>query len=161
MDFAKRGARLILACRNEKKVKEAIRKIKDQTNNTKVIYKILDLSSFNSVRKFAADIKATENRLDILVNNAGTGAIPNELTEDGLPPTMQINYVSHFLLTNLLFGKSVMFHSPLLLSKIRRVHCAEEYCISYSERQLRAVVLRLASFKAFTERLSVGVPICL
>lgn len=114
MDFAKRGARVILACRNERKAKDVVRKIKEQSNNDKVVYKIMDLASFKSVRQFAANIKATEKRVDILVNNAGTGALPNELTEDGLPPVMQINYLSHFLLTNLLLGK---LFSPNLIDE--------------------------------------------
>lgn len=119
LDLAKRGARVILACRNERKAQEVVRKIKDQTNNNKVIYKILDLSSFKSVRQFAADIKATEKRLDILINNAGSGALPNELTEDGYPPAMQINYLSHFLLTNLLIGNDIFLIYFLDNSKYR------------------------------------------
>lgn len=119
LDLAKRGARVILACRNERKAQEVVRKIKDQTNNNKVIYKILDLSSFKSVRQFAADIKATEKRLDILINNAGCGALPNELTEDGYPPAMQINYLSHFLLTNLLLGNCILLNYFLDNSKYR------------------------------------------
>lgn len=110
LDFAKRGARVILACRNERKAIDVVRKIKEQTNNDNVVYKIMDLASFKSVRLFATNIKATEKRLDILVNNAGVGALPNELTEDGLPPAMQINYLSHFLLTILLLGKFFLFH---------------------------------------------------
>lgn len=70
-----------------------------------MIYKLIDLSSFKSVRQFAADINAIEERLDILVNNAGAGGLGDNLTEDGLPIVMQINYFSHFLLTNLLLGK--------------------------------------------------------
>lgn len=87
------------------KAKEAVRNIIEQSNNNKVVYKLLDLASFRSVRQFADDIKATEGRLDILVNNAGCGALSNELTEDGLPVVMQSNYLSHFLLTHLLLGK--------------------------------------------------------
>lgn len=105
MDFAKRGARVILACRNETKAKEAVRSIIEQTDNNKVIYKLLDLASFKSVRQFASEIIATEERLDILVNNGGTAALPDVLTEDGLPIVMQTNYLSHFLLTRLLLGE--------------------------------------------------------
>lgn len=105
MDFAKRGARVILGCRDESKAAEAVKKIKNETHNTDIIYKLLDLSSFKSVRQFAADINTTEERLDILVNNAGAGGLGDKLTEDGLPIVIQINYFSHFLLTNLLSGR--------------------------------------------------------
>lgn len=72
-----------------------------------MVYKLVDLASFKSVRQFAADINATEKHLDILVNNAGAGALGDKLTEDGLPIVIQVNYFSHFLLTNLLLGKII------------------------------------------------------
>lgn len=111
IDFAKRGARVIVGCRNEKSAKEAVEKIKKETHNTNVIYKLIDLSSFKSVKKFAADIKSTEDRLDILVNNAAAAGLPDELTEDGCLVVMQINYFSHFLLTHLLLGKIIFVYS--------------------------------------------------
>lgn len=109
MDFAKRGAKVILACRDESKAKEAVNKIRTETHNTDVVYKLLDLSSFKSVRQFAENVNASEERLDILVNNAGAGGLGDKITEDGLPIVMQINYFSHFLLTNLLLGKHLNF----------------------------------------------------
>lgn len=95
---------MILACRDENRAKEAVNKIRNETHNNDVVYKLIDLSSFKSVREFAAEVNATENRLDILVNNAGAGALGQKVTEDGLPIVIQINYFSHFLLTNLLLG---------------------------------------------------------
>nr|XP_023026933.1 retinol dehydrogenase 11-like [Leptinotarsa decemlineata] len=102
LDFAKRGARVILACRDEKRARQACNQIMKETNNTDVVYKLVDLASFKSVRKFAEDVNNTEERLDILVNNAGAGRLGNQRTEDDLPIILQVNYFSHFLLTNLL-----------------------------------------------------------
>ncbi|XP_050297543.1 uncharacterized protein LOC126736916 [Anthonomus grandis grandis] len=101
-DFAKRGARVILACRNESKGQDAVDRIVKSTNNPNVVFKPLDLSSFKSIREFAKDINATEERLDILVNNAGAGGYAKEKSVDGLLLLMQTNYFGHFLLTNLL-----------------------------------------------------------
>ena len=42
-----------------------------RSGNPRVILKILDLASLESVRKFAEDVNKTESRLDILINNAG------------------------------------------------------------------------------------------
>ena len=103
--MAKRGARVILACRNEQNAKDAQNKIINATNNENVVYKLLDLTSFKSVRKFAQDINASENRLDILVNNAGAAGFGDKKTEDGIQITIQINHVSPFLLTHLLLGE--------------------------------------------------------
>lgn len=107
LDFAKRGAKVILACRNEDRALEAVENIKNETHNNNVQYKIVNFGSFKSVRKFAKEILATEDRLDILVNNAGAAGMGPRLTEDGIPLVFQINYLSHFLLTHLLIGKNL------------------------------------------------------
>ncbi|KAF7283268.1 hypothetical protein GWI33_001092 [Rhynchophorus ferrugineus] len=104
LDLAKRGAKVILACRNEEKAKAAVRNIIEETYNNNVSYRILDLGSLGSVRRFAEEINTTEERLDILINNAGLQMVPeiSGLSDDGLHPVMQANYFGHFLLTHLL-----------------------------------------------------------
>ena len=104
LDFAKRGARVILACRDKEKATKAAKDIVAETGSDKVVVRILDLSSFESVRAFAKVINETEERLDILVNNAGLG-LPYQVTKDGYESVFQVNYLSHFLLTLLLMEK--------------------------------------------------------
>ncbi len=70
-DFAKRNARVILACRDTVKGEEAAARIRSETKNEKVVVKKLDLSSLKSVRDFGTNFLRSEYRLDILVNNAG------------------------------------------------------------------------------------------
>ena len=76
------------------------------SNNKEVIVKHLNLASFKSVREFAANILSTEPRLDILINNAGCALVGKTYTEDGNECQMQSNHFGHFLLTNLLLGKT-------------------------------------------------------
>ena len=64
----------------------------------------LDLASFQSVREFADEINKEVGRVDILINNAGCGGYVGK-TKDGLDSVFQVNYLSHFLLTNLLLDK--------------------------------------------------------
>lgn len=104
-EFAKRGARVILACRNQEKGIKALSKIVLETGNQNVVLKLVNLASLDSVAQLANDINRNESRLDILVNNAGVGRAIPRLTKDGLDLTLQINYFSSFLLTNLLLGK--------------------------------------------------------
>ncbi|CAH0407547.1 unnamed protein product [Chilo suppressalis] len=100
-DFAKRGARVIIACPFPQEGNDAKENIVKESGNQEVVFKHLNLASLDSTRNFALDILRTEHRLDILINNAGIGSL-NKLTADGMLYTMQINYYGHFLLTNLL-----------------------------------------------------------
>ncbi|CAK1546172.1 unnamed protein product [Leptosia nina] len=100
--MAERGARVILACRNEEKALDAVKQIRILTRNEDVHYQNLDLASFDSVRKFATRILNSQKRLDVLVNNAGVVDGVNQKTEDGYSLMIQSNYLSSFLLTMLL-----------------------------------------------------------
>lgn len=102
-DFVRRGARVILACRDTDKAEHAKLEIIQETGITNMVQVMqLDLSSFKSVRKFATELCAQEGKLDILVNNAGIAFHPRNMTEDGQEQVMQVNHLSSFLLTNLL-----------------------------------------------------------
>uniref|UniRef100_A0A0B7ANX9 Retinol dehydrogenase 13 n=1 Tax=Arion vulgaris TaxID=1028688 RepID=A0A0B7ANX9_9EUPU len=104
-ELAKRGGRVILACRDTVKG-EAVRKaIVEETGNNNVILKKLDLTSFASIKAFAKDINESESHLEILINNAGVMAIPKTLTEDGIEMQFGVNHIGHFLLTQLLLDK--------------------------------------------------------
>ncbi|EFA09602.1 retinol dehydrogenase 11 [Tribolium castaneum] len=102
LDFAKRGARVILACRSKSKAEEARSRIISETGNENIVVKIVDMASFDSVRAFAREINESERRLDILVNNAGIISYGDRTSKDGLPLLIQTNHFSGFLLTHLL-----------------------------------------------------------
>ncbi|XP_071795688.1 retinol dehydrogenase 12-like [Asterias amurensis] len=101
-DFAKRGARVILACRDLAKAEAAVTEICKETGSNNLVVRKLDLASLASIRAFAEKIKAEETRLDILVNNAGIMMCPEWKTEDGFEMQLGVNHLGHFLLTNLL-----------------------------------------------------------
>ncbi|XP_069981883.1 retinol dehydrogenase 13 [Penaeus vannamei] len=101
-DLARRGARVILACRNAAKASQVAHGIRERTGNADVQVRVLDTSDLDSVRKFAKDLKETEKRLDVLINNAGVGIPQRRLTKQGFELTMATNHYGHFLLTNLL-----------------------------------------------------------
>lgn len=101
-DLARRGAKVILACRNQNYGIEARDTIRKETKSNKVVFAKLDLSSLESIREFVEEVKKTEAKLDVLVNNAGAASLGNKLTEDGIITEMQVNYFGAFLLTVLL-----------------------------------------------------------
>lgn len=102
LDFARRGARVILACRSEVRGTEALNEIREKTGNSDVHLRLVDLSSLDSVRAFAKRILEEENALHILVNNAGVSGLPRQITKDGLEASFATNHLGPFLLTNLL-----------------------------------------------------------
>ncbi|XP_078593062.1 retinol dehydrogenase 12-like [Branchiostoma floridae x Branchiostoma japonicum] len=104
-DLARRGARVILACRDVTKAEAAAEDIRKTTGNGNVLVRKLDLASLASVREFAAGINDNETRLDLLINNAGIMMCPQWKTEDGFEMQFGTNHLGHFLLTNLLLDK--------------------------------------------------------
>ena len=101
-ELAKSGAAVIMACRNLESANAVAQEIRDISGNGEVSVVHLDLASFSSVRACAAAIADRHDRIDVLLNNAGTYTQGNTTTADGIHPTMQANYFSPFLLTNLL-----------------------------------------------------------
>ena len=100
MDMAARGARVIMACRSEKRTLPAVEEIIAKTGNKNIVFMQLDLASFASVNRFSKAFLATENRLDILINNAGmVGKERVKLNENGIEMTLAINHLGPFLLT--------------------------------------------------------------
>ncbi|KAK2509149.1 hypothetical protein MC885_000937, partial [Smutsia gigantea] len=105
LELAKRGGNIILACRDLEKCKEAARDIRRETLNHNVRARHLDLASLTSIREFAAKIIEEEEQVHILVNNAAVMRCPHWTTEDGFEMQFGVNYLGHFLLTNLLLDK--------------------------------------------------------
>ncbi|XP_035288514.1 dehydrogenase/reductase SDR family member 13-like isoform X1 [Anguilla anguilla] len=103
LELAKRGARVILACRSQERAEAAIRDIKRESGNAEVVYMQLDLASLQSVRSFAETFLKTEPRLDLLINNAGL--LVEGKTEDGFGMIFGVNHLGHFLLTLLLLER--------------------------------------------------------
>ncbi|KAL0892548.1 hypothetical protein ABMA27_015646 [Loxostege sticticalis] len=123
-EFARRGARVIVACPFEEEGINGRKRIVEESGNSNVVFKLLDLSSFDSVRRFARDILNTEERLDILMNNAGIAHPPKP--SDPYPKVMVINYLGHFLLTLLLFPLLQKSGTPTAPSRI--VNTASAMC---------------------------------
>ena len=97
--LAEQGAHVVGACRRVDVGKEAFADLRMRGS---VEIMELDLASLASVRRFAQAFLAKYNRLDGLVNNAGVMYPPKGKTEDGFETQFGINYLGHFLLTEVL-----------------------------------------------------------
>jgi NAD(P)-dependent dehydrogenase (short-subunit alcohol dehydrogenase family) len=92
--LARKGARVVIACRNLEKAEAARVQIGGDTE-----VRELDLGSLASVRAFASK---WEGRIDVLVNNAGVMAVPFARTVDGFESHLGTNFLGPFALTGLL-----------------------------------------------------------
>eukprot|EP01132_Coremiostelium_polycephalum_P000435 gene435-550_t len=128
--LAKQNAHIIMACRNEKKAKEAVQEVKDYSNNQNIEYMLLDLLSLESVKNFAKLFKERNLPCHLLINNAGIMWLWENKTDN--PPITKCgaqsfntqflaNYLSHFLLTQLLFD-ILMENSARILNISSSVH---------------------------------------
>ena len=81
--LANKGAKVIIAVRNDVKGSTAVEKIKGQNENADVEVMLLDLSEFESINKFVNEYKSKFDRLDILINNAGVMVPPYSKTKEG------------------------------------------------------------------------------
>ena len=102
-ELARRGAKVVMACRDLEKAHRAEHDIRDDVPSADLEVRALDLASLASVRRFAEELPP--ERIDVLLNNAGVMAIAREETEDGFEKQLGTNHLGHFALTGLLLER--------------------------------------------------------
>ncbi|WP_458088047.1 SDR family NAD(P)-dependent oxidoreductase [Streptomyces malaysiensis] len=75
-----------------------------------------DFARFSEVRELAQHLISRVPRIDILVNNAGIVSPKRKTTSDGHELTLQVNFLSPFLLTSLLWEKLLQAPSALVIN---------------------------------------------
>ena len=105
--LARRGATVVLACRNLDKGREALARLKQDAGGPgsaadRAELSELNLASLASVRAAAARELARGLPLDGLINNAGVMGPKRSETEDGFELQFGTNVLGHFALTLLL-----------------------------------------------------------
>lgn len=102
-ELARRGARVVLACRSEARGAAALDRLAAEVPAADAQVWPLDLGDLGSVREFARrHDRERGGRLDLLVNNAGVMALPHRRTADGFETQFGVNHLGHFALTGLL-----------------------------------------------------------
>jgi NAD(P)-dependent dehydrogenase (short-subunit alcohol dehydrogenase family) len=100
--LAAAGAGVVLAARDAERTEAAASSIRERVPGSAVEVGLLDLTSLDSVRTFAAWYLDAHDELHILVNNAGVMYTPFGRTTDGFELQFGTNHLGHFLLTCLL-----------------------------------------------------------
>ena len=111
--LAQDGFNIIMACYCRQDGDKTCQEIKKLTHNEQIQVIELDLSSFDKIKLFVEKVKQTFDHVDVLLNNAGTLPSKPMVSANGYELTIAVNYLGHFLLTELL--------SPLFVSQTRIV----------------------------------------
>jgi NAD(P)-dependent dehydrogenase (short-subunit alcohol dehydrogenase family) len=104
-ELARKGARVVMACRDTAKGTAAAATIRRTLPDAQLEVAALDLASLASVRAYADAY--TADRLDVLINNAGVMAAPYSKTADGFELQLGTNHLGHFALTGLLLDRLI------------------------------------------------------
>ena len=103
--LAGRGAKVVLACRNEAAATAAMQRIQAVVPAASLELVSLDLASLDSVRAAADEIRTRFQQLDLLINNAGVMTPPYSRTADGFELQFGTNHLGHFALTGLVIDR--------------------------------------------------------
>jgi NAD(P)-dependent dehydrogenase (short-subunit alcohol dehydrogenase family) len=100
--IARLGAEVVMVARDRGRGEAALAAVRARSGSSNVSLLLCDFASLTAVRALAVAFAARHDRLDVLLNNAGSVSDHRRVTEDGVEHTFAANYLSHFLLTNLL-----------------------------------------------------------
>ncbi len=105
LELARKGASVVLVCRDRERGQETAAWIRRETGNQAIELLLADLSSQQSIRSAAAEFLAKGRPLHVLVNNAGVVELRRSLTADGIETVFAVNHLAYFLLTHLLLDR--------------------------------------------------------
>jgi NAD(P)-dependent dehydrogenase (short-subunit alcohol dehydrogenase family) len=106
VDFARRGARVIMACRSQ--IPEAGEKVKRMSGSLNIEMRYIDLSKIWTIHEFVQSLVVDGITIDICILNAAVALPGPRRTETGQDEFFQVNYLSNVTLTLLLIQQSVL-----------------------------------------------------
>lgn len=104
--MAKRGARVIMACRSG--IPEKGEEVKRRSGNQNVEMVQVDFSDYHSVLNLVNTIKEKYAPLDIVVSNAAMVPKVSRTTPQGLEEMFMVNYLSKFIYINAIINEGCL-----------------------------------------------------
>ncbi len=102
--LAAQGHHLLLHGRNEKKLIETEKVVKQSFPQVKIESFRADLSRFSDIRTMLRSIINSHNSIDIIINNAGVFKTQNSLTSDGLDVRFVVNTLAPYIISKTLLS---------------------------------------------------------
>lgn len=139
--LARKGASLVLACRNLDKGRAALSRLGIAAPRSKARLLQLDLASLASVRQAADTLASWGQPLDVLINNAGLMMPPLGRTTDGFETQFGTNVLGHFAFTGLVLPLLTQARSARVvwLSSVAHWVGAIDFDNLNAERRYRAL----------------------
>jgi len=124
---ANEGATLIIMARNKEKSIKIKTDYKNQYPDGKGKIDVVegDLNSFKSVNDACKKVLSKYSVIDMIINNAGLMNFERTLTIDHIEETLQVNFLSHLLICELLFEKLKNSKSPKIIFTSSALHQGE------------------------------------
>ncbi|HEY0802918.1 MAG TPA: SDR family NAD(P)-dependent oxidoreductase, partial [Steroidobacteraceae bacterium] len=117
LELARAGAELTIPARTEAKADAAVKRVRAVLPHANLQTAVMDVSSLQSVRAFAAQQLSDTRPIDTLINNAGVMALPDRrLSADGFEMQFATNVLGHFLLTGLLLPSILRAPAPRVVT---------------------------------------------
>lgn len=125
--LARKGAYLVMVCRNEDKAEAARQEIIEETSNPGIDIVLCDFAIQAEIRNAAEEIKRNYKKVDVLINNHGFLASERQDTVDGLEETFAVNHIGYFMFTNLLLDMVKAADQGRIVSVASGAHRAGEF----------------------------------
>lgn len=106
VELAKRGGDVIMANRRQLEASET--RARKESGSNQIQSRYLDLSKIDSIHDFVNKLSNEHKKLDIVILNAGVALPKARKTDSGLEEMFLVNYLSNFILLNLLIKENLL-----------------------------------------------------
>jgi NAD(P)-dependent dehydrogenase (short-subunit alcohol dehydrogenase family) len=133
LELARKGARLALVVRNQAKAGALRTEIEQAAPGAEVEFFPADLSLLAEAYRVGRQINASCPRIDALINNAGVHAFSQRVTSERLSEMTVVNYLTPWLLTDLLRGNLLASAPARIVTVASRAsnHAGEQSPVRY------------------------------
>jgi len=102
LGLARMGARIVLLSRDRQRAEQTRQELVASTGNEGIELLQADLSEWASIRRAVEQFKERYESLEVLMNCAGVLYLKRTVSIEGAEMTLAVEFLGHFLLTNLL-----------------------------------------------------------